>query len=266
MVSQMQHPQSLNFTNQKKAYILRKEEKLPFRKIAKEVRNLQKRRSTEDCVRRTVARFSVKRGMSKYRYENSGRSAWKFTPEIKKWLIKRLLALRHKIICTSAVLQREVARTHKLEVSDSAIRKVLAEFGYHWLRRSGKRQYSKKDREKRMKFAKVLIRWGKKLWERLSMAIDGVVLATAPQDLDERYNHCHDGDGYVYRKKNEKFKKGLEGGDDMFAGQVPIDRAVPMWGGLSASGVCEIVMHATKKCQVNEWVKALRSAKLAAGV
>ena len=48
MVSQMQHPQSLNFTNQKKAYILRKVEKLPFRKIAKEARNLQKRRSTED--------------------------------------------------------------------------------------------------------------------------------------------------------------------------------------------------------------------------
>ena len=90
MVSQMQHPQSLNFTNQKKAYILRNVEKLPFRKIAKEVKNLQKRRSTEDCVRRTVARFSVKRGMSKYKYENSGRSAWKLTPEIKKWLIKTL--------------------------------------------------------------------------------------------------------------------------------------------------------------------------------
>ena len=65
MVSQMQHPQSLNFTNQKEAYILRKVDQLPFKTIAKQIRNLKKRRSTEDCVRRVVGKFIVKKGISK---------------------------------------------------------------------------------------------------------------------------------------------------------------------------------------------------------
>ena len=168
LVSQMQHPRSLDFENQQKAYLLRTKEKLPLKEVAKRVVNLQGEPSTEDTVRRSVARFSVNKGRSKYNYKNCGRTPWKVTPEIKKWLIKKLLALRNKIICTSTILQRELARERKIQISDSAIRKVLEEAGYHWLRRCDKRKYSKADREKRVKFCKKIMKMGKRLWEKLT--------------------------------------------------------------------------------------------------
>ena len=48
----------------------------------------------------------------------------------------------------------------------------------------------------------------------------------------------------------------------MFAKQVPLARALPMWGGISADGFREVTWHATKKISVEEWVRAVEAGKL----
>ena len=93
LVSQMQHPRSLDFANQRQAYLLHRDEKLAYSEIAKRVVNLKGKPSSAETVRRAVRRFNTKKGMSAYTYARCGRQAWKLTAEMKTWLVRRLRAL-----------------------------------------------------------------------------------------------------------------------------------------------------------------------------
>jgi hypothetical protein len=116
----------------------------------------------------------------------------------------------------------------------------------------------------RWAFAKKLKRKGKAgLKKYLSMSFDGVVLAMAPRDDVDRLNHCMEGETKMWRKKDEAALPELSGADP-YAAQIPLARAVPLWAGIGSEGVCEILMHPRKKCNVEEWLKAMRAGKLAA--
>ena len=62
VVREVVRDNGLDFTQQRKVMILRAQG-LSFKKIAAKVRNLKKKPTTEDTVRRVFARFSVKKGM-----------------------------------------------------------------------------------------------------------------------------------------------------------------------------------------------------------
>ena len=263
VVSQQQHPKSLDFDNQRRAYLLRKEG-YSLTEVAEMVENLEGDPSTPDTVSRCVARFSVKKGLTPYAYKNCGRFAWKLTDEVEKWLVKELLRQRKNTVVTSATLQRDLLKEKGITVSESAIRKALHKFGYRWLNRSQKRCYTPKERLARLLFAKKLKRKGKAgLKKYLSMSFDGVVLAMAPRDDVDRRNHCMEGETKMWRKKGESALPELAGADS-YADQVPLARAVPLWAGIGTEGVCEILMHPQKKCTVEEWLKAVRAGKLSA--
>lgn len=263
LVQQMQHPKSLDFDNQQLAVSLRKQ-KMPFRKIAARVRNLQKKKSTPDCVRRACQRFSRKKNLSKYNYHKCGRKAYKVEPEIKTFLIRKLLALRRSCICTSTTLQAELAKEKKVTLSCSWIRKILNKAGYKWRPRAQKRKYNAKDRAVRLTFAKRMVRKGKKgLKDFFSIKVDGTVIPLPPDDDTDRLNFCMHGTSHMWRKDNEAAHPQLAG-EDPYGEQVPLEKALPLWAGIGSKGVSEILFHKTKKCGVDEWTDAIRSGTLGA--
>ena len=44
--------------------------------------------------------------------------------------------------------------------------------------------------------------------------------------------------------------------------QVPLHRAIPLWGGLSVDGFAPVLWHPNKKTNQDEWSKAVREGKL----
>ena len=170
----------------------------------------------------------------------------------------KLVALRKKTICTSTTLQRLLAQEKNIKVSDSGIRKALLSMGYRWLPRAQKRKYSNADMKARLAFAKKVVRMGaRKLKGHMAIAIDGVVLAAPPRNATDRENHCKHGESHMRRQKNEAACPDLAG-EDPFAKQIPMSRALPLRAGISATGVAEILIHKTKKGSVAEWVAAVR--------
>ena len=138
----MVHPRGLSFRMQRKVVLLRDVKGLSFPKIAEQVANLDGEQPTAQCVADYYYRFSSRLGRVKSKYANCGRTAWKFSPEVKKWLVKKLLELRKVCVCTSTTLQHALARERGDKVCRSGIRKVLLKSGYKWLPRSQKRKYS----------------------------------------------------------------------------------------------------------------------------
>eukprot|EP00973_Karenia_brevis_P035096 4842249-Karenia_brevis.AAC.1 len=99
----------------------------------------------------------------------------------------------------------------------------------------------------------------------MALAMDGVVLSIPPSDPTERLNHCKCGDTHMWRKPSEAIHPQLAG-DDEYAKQVPLSRALPMWGGCSAGGFSVILFHQSKKCSVSEWVAAVSKGKLTSAI
>eukprot|EP00973_Karenia_brevis_P045833 6348461-Karenia_brevis.AAC.1 len=134
--------------------------------------------------------------------------------------------------------------------------------GYKWLPKSQKRLYDKETREARVAFARRVLSLTKaQLREKLSMAMDGVILAMPPRDPTDRFNFCRCGDDHIWRKHNESLSPLLAGADE-YGKQVPMARAVPMWGGCSEGGFSIILFHATKKITKAEWRAAVTAGKL----
>ena len=73
------------------------------------------------------------------------------------------------------------------------------------------------------------------LKEKLSFALDGVILGMPPRDQTEKWNFCKYGTEFIWRKPSESFQPELVG-DDAYGKQVPQARAIPLWGGCSAGG------------------------------
>ena len=69
----------------------------------------------------------------------------------------------------------------------------------------------------------------------------------------------------MWRKDNEAASPELAG-DDPYAEQVPLSRAIPIWGAISAKGFGVITFHKTKKLKTHDWMKVLNAGKFAQAV
>ena len=132
--------------------------------------------------------------------------------------------------------------------------------------RCQKTKYTKEVMVRRLREAKyVLSLSDRALRTRLSLSLDGIVLTIPPQNNVDRENYCRYGDTHMYRKRDEACKPELAG-EDHFAKQVPMNRASPMWGGISAGGFHHVVYHANRKLDEDEWSELVEKGKLVAAV
>jgi len=246
--------------------MLRHIKKQAWETIAGQVVNLRDENPSWACVRDTVQGFSVTKGMRKFGYNRCGRKPWKMTTDVQKFLIRRLVSRRASQIVTSVTLQAELAAEMGVVLDDSTIRKLLKKRGYKWLPRSQKRKYTKKQKCERMAFARSVLRLSKFLLRRkMCMSLDGVVLSMPPAKEIERFNYCWGAATHMWRKHTEGNAPTLAGADD-FDKQVPLSRAIPLWGGLSEDGFAPVLWHPTKKTNKEEWSKAVREGKVTAAL
>ena len=103
------------------------------------------------------------------------------------------------------------------------------------------------------------------LKEKLSFALDGVILGMPPRDQTERWNFCKYGTEFMWRKPSESFQPELAG-DDAYGKQVPQARAIPLWGGCSAGAFAIVDFHPNKKLHADDWAAMVRSGKLTAAI
>jgi hypothetical protein len=262
--SEVVHPLSLNFANERKVVMLRVVKKLSFNKIRPQVRNLKGGLPSKELLRTTVKLFNKRTGSRKFNYGNCGRKPWKVDDDVAKFLVSRLKVLRKQCICTARTLQREVAKKKRLSLACSTINKVLAKAGFHWLPRAQKPKLSKELMAKRCVFTQRVEDMGPaELTRNLAISIDGVILSIPPKDSVDRANFCSVGDTHMYRTRQEAASPDLAAHSN-YGKQVPLSRAVPLWGGISPGGFNVIAFHPTKKIQVEEWVDAVDSGVLTA--
>ena len=101
--------------------------------------------------------------------------------------------------------------------------------------------------------------------KHIAMAMDGVILTVPPKDPIDRRNYCFHGVTHMYRKPGEAASPDLAG-EDHYADQVPLGRAIPLWGAISAQGFCEVVYHKSKKLSIDEWTICLKKGALTRAV
>ena len=144
LVRRSVHVASLSPSMQKRVVRLRDKQRLPFWKIALRVKNLQKENPSTQNVLNVYNSFDTPAavGYKKDNYHKCGRSPWKLTEPVQKFLLKRLLSLRWKCICTSTTLQEHLVKEMHVKVDASKIRQLLRTEGFKWVRRSQKRIYS----------------------------------------------------------------------------------------------------------------------------
>ena len=260
----MVHPKSMNFQNQRKVFVLRSVKDLPWAEIASSVKNRQNHHPSERQCREVYASFNQRLGRRTYKYSNCGRTPWKVTKDVEKFIVQKLKALRSSCVCTSATLQRELLREKRVRIDCSTIRKVLQRNGFHWLRRSQKPKYSKDDKQARVAFCREALEMTQaELNKYVTMSMDGVVLSVPPADPVDRENYCKVGETHMWRTKDEGEKEDLSGGTK-YEKQFTGSRAVPLWGGIGPGGFGVVMFHAFRKVDQEEWSAAVASGKLAA--
>lgn len=253
---------SLDFHNQRKAYLLRHVHELPWEVIAEKIVNRRGEQPSWVTVRDTVQGFSLAKGCREFQYGKCGRKPWKLTRDIQKYVIRRLVSCRASQIVTSVSLQADVAREKGIAVDGATIRRFLQRRGYKWLPRNQKRKYSLAQKRARVKFARAVLRLSQaQLRAKLSMSMDGVVLSMPPTIATDRLNYCWGASTHMWRKRTEGNLPQLAGAND-FEKQLPLGRAIPLWGGISEDGVAPILFHPAKKTNRDEWCNAVRAGKL----
>ena len=130
LVTAVEHPKSMDFLNQRRVYLLRKVDGLPWLRIRRAVRNLQGQPPSERQCREVFKSFSVRKGRRLYRYSRCGRKPWKVSKEVERFLLRSVRRLRKVTICTSRTLQAVLARQLHVQLECSTIRKALARNGY----------------------------------------------------------------------------------------------------------------------------------------
>ena len=262
VITEVINSRGLDFDNQRKVVLCRSQRPpLAFKKIALLVRNRKGKKTTEDVVRRVFKRFNSKKGRVQYKYAKCGRQPWKITKAVGTYLIKQLRKERRRAICTSTSLQADLSKDLKVQLSSSSIRKYLSSKGYHWKPRCQKRKYDKEARAQRETFVIKYDNKGQKaIHEEISCAMDGVIVTVPPADELDRENYCWHGVTHMWRKDGEAASPELAG-DDPYAQQVPLGRAIPLWGAISAKGFEVITIHKTKKLNTDEWVQVLKAGK-----
>jgi transposase len=262
VISEVVHPLSLNFANQRKVVMLRDTKKMTWDEIAAKVRNLKGMPSTRGVATRVYKEFSARLGRRKFKYAACGRKRTKVTKQVTAYLVKQLKALRTKCVCTSTTLQRLLLKDLGVSLEASTVRRELQRNGYSWLPRKQKRKYSQEDQAARLDFASSVVAMRpSQLRARLALAMDGVVLTMPPAGAVDRHNYCTHGDTHMWRKQGEGNAPELAGGD-AYGGQVHLSRAIPMWGGVSEGGFAVVTFHPYKKLNGEQWVEAVGSGKL----
>ena len=214
VVSEMVHPKGFDFATQRQIVLLREVRKLKWEDIAKQVKNLQGENPLPRLCANYYHEFSRRLGRRRARYDRCGNKPSKVTPQVEQFLVKQLKALRRTCVCTSTTLQQVLARDMGVKLTDRYVRKLLQKKGYRWLPRRQKRVYSTIQKAERLKFAKHVVSLSKaQLREKLSLAMDGVVLGIPPADPTDRMNFCRYGDEYMWRKRSEAFQPELAGQD-----------------------------------------------------
>ena len=69
----------------------------------------------------------------------------------------------------------------------------------------------------------------------------------------------------MWRKAGESASPELYGGSK-YGKQIPLNRAVGLWGGISDGGFSEVLFHSTKKVNTMEWVCALKAGVLTSAI
>ena len=261
VVSEVVHPRGLSFYQQRRVVTLRDDQGLAWETIAERVKNLEGKPSTPNTVRTAYLRMKRGSGRAKYKYKNCGRRKI-LTKDLEEWLLKEFLKLRAKGVCTSVMLQRLLARKKRVKVEVSSIQKLLKRNGYRWLPRSKKVKYSEEQKEARKAFADAVLKLSDDaLRKRMSMCMDGVVLSMPPTSTARRENWCRASETHCWRKPSEGCDPDLAGAD-RYKKQVPLARAIPLWGGASEDGFAPILWHAKHKLTSEEWVEGLQAGKL----
>ena len=261
-VTENVHPRSMDFRNQRKVVVLRTVQNLPWDQVAEAVVARDGGAPSEKQCRRVFKEFNERLGRRPYKYHRCGRKKWKATKEVETFLVRKLLVIRQKCVCTSTTLQRELLQEKGVQLACSTIRKILIKKGYKWLPRSQKPLYSKKDKALRRDFARAVLQKTTAQLDRFfAMAMDGVVLSLPPANKVDRENYCRVGESHMWRKTNEAAKPELSGRDD-YTKQIPYARAVPMWGGIGVGGFGLVLYHKFRKVNTDEWVKAVNAGKL----
>ena len=251
----------MDFANQRKAFLLR-EQGWSYPDIRTKVQNLAMKSPPLTTLGGVCRGFSKTLGRKKYSYDKCGRKAWKMTEDNKRFVIGKLQKLRTKQICTSVTLQKLLAKEKGVIVGVGAIKKALRDAGFRWLPRAQKRSYDKKAMAERLTFAQDVVRMTpSRLRAKLCMCLDGVVLTMPPREQSARENYCTSGADHIWRKPSEAYTPELAGADP-YTHQVPLDRALPMWGGLSADGFARVMYTARKKATTEEWVTSVKSGQL----
>ena len=260
------HPRSLDTRNLVKAVVLRKVHHLSFEAIAGKVRNLKGEHPSKNCVRESIAGADKAQVANrKFNYKRCGRTAYKLPSDVVDWLVRRLRCLRRRVVCTSSVLQRELAQEKGIRVTCRQIRRKLNDRGYYWLPRDKKPKLSRAKMLERLVFADaVLAMTEAELEDYVHFAMDGVVLACPPREQVARRNHCHYDDNCVYRKRGE-LVSGIGGADD-YAHQIPAERAVPMWAGIAKGGFAVVTFHAGRKLNQTIWADLVRKGILSGAI
>ena len=256
-MAEVVHPRGLDFTNQRRVVTLKDVHGFSFRAITRKVKNLKGGRPSFDLVRQTYRKFAGRVSRRRYNYKKCGRRCYKVTTDVKKFLIQRMLKMRQSNVCTSTALQREVAAEKGVSIAASTIRKVLKQAGYRWLPRAQTRRFSHEDLAARRAFTQQVVDMSPAAFRRqFGLSMDGCVLGVPQADPVQRANFCTLGDTHMWRKPSEAASPALAG-HDPFGKQVPLTRAVPLWGCISLGGVRPLLFHKQKKLTAEEWAAAV---------
>jgi len=250
----------LSVKQQTKVYVRRTVHKESWETIAPQIKNLEGQTPGWQVCRDNYQRM-VDSDNAQDAYANCGRKAV-ITPDLRKWLVQRLLVLRKKTVCTSEVLQRQLASKKRVVVEVSTVRRHLALAGYKWLPRGKKRKYTREQKIERKSFSdELLAMTPSEMKKHFQFSMDGVVLTVPPTEEIARENFLRTDDLFVYRKKGEKNLPELAG-HDAYSKQVPKKRMLPLWGGIGPGGFGMVVQHDNRKVDTDEWVEAVDAGLL----
>ena len=99
------------------------------------------------------------------------------------------------------------------------------------------------------------------LKRKMHFSMDGVVFERPPAKPVAREIFLRSDDMFVWRKPSEKCLPELSG-HDAYRKQVPEDRMVPLWGGISWGGFAVVLRHPSRKTNAEDWSAAVRKGNL----
>ena len=265
VLSEVVHPRGLGFPVQKQVYVLRKVDKFSWPRIAAKVLNLQGEHPDWRVCRDAFRHMSTQTGKAHYKYDKCGRKKT-LTKPLRSWLVKRLCSLRKRTLCTSIMLQQELAQKKQVKVHATTIRKMLNDEGFRWAPRGKKPKYNAQVKAERWAFAKWILQIPPSdLGKEINLSFDGVILTKPPEESTSRENYCRTGENSIWRKPEERCFPELDGWDK-YSKQARPSRVLPLWAGIGKSGVADIFWHEHRKTNAEEWAESIDTGILLEGL